>query len=84
MSNLFLIPKYTFLSAETLMTIRALGRCESKKLQEFARIIFVDDYSTHKPKYEDHEPLTQRPSYDSLNVPKIVSKINRKYTYRLD
>lgn len=54
---------------ETLITVRGLGTCVGLELQEFARIIFVDDYSTYTPKIEDHEPLAERPSYRSLDNP---------------
>lgn len=42
------------------------------KLQEFARIIFVDDILNHSKKLEDHKPLEERPSYESQDFPKIV------------
>lgn len=45
------------------MKVRALGNCRNFELQEFARIIFIDDFETHSPKLEDHEPLAERPNY---------------------
>lgn len=47
--------------------MRGLARCEDTKLQEFARVIFVDDLKTHVRKYEDHEPLAIRPDYYAFN-----------------
>lgn len=64
-------------TAETLLTIRALGGCTSNKIQEFARIIFVDNIFNHPRKYEDQAPLTKRPSYDSVSVaPPAVVNLN--------
>lgn len=54
------------------MTIRALDTTKAFKAQEFARIIFVDDINNYSAKLSDHEPLKQRPAYESLDVPKIV------------
>lgn len=61
--------------AETLLTIRALGICESLKMQEFARIVFVDNIFNHARKKEHHTPLTKRPSFDSISLkpPAVVS-----------
>lgn len=56
------------------MTIRALGVCASKKVQEFARIIFVDNLFNCTRKLEHHAPLSlaKRPSYDAVS-PAVVS-----------
>ncbi|XP_055295200.1 uncharacterized protein LOC129564973 [Sitodiplosis mosellana] len=54
---------------ETLIIVRGLGSCIKLELQEFARIIFVDDYSTFSSKVEDHEPLAIRPNYTSFENP---------------
>lgn len=50
------------------MTVRALGVCAKKKVQEFARIIFVDNLFNCTRKMEHHEPLSlaKRPSYDAV------------------
>lgn len=55
------------------MTVRALRDCKQHKIQEFARIIFVANIFKHVRMLEDHEPLDERPTYESLDVPKIVS-----------
>lgn len=55
------------------MTVRALRDCKSQKIQEFARIILVKDIFKHVKANEDHEPLKERPAYESLDVQKIVS-----------
>lgn len=61
------------------MTIRALRGCRRHKIQEFARIIFVADMSKHVRMPEDHEPLNERPAFESLaDVPKIVSSFTQK------
>lgn len=64
-------------TAETLLTVRALGVCGPMKLQEFARIIFVDNIFDYTKKIEHHAPLTKRPSYDSISLepPAVVSSI---------
>lgn len=69
----------SFFPDETLITVRALGFCEKQKLQEFARVKFLDDFADFMSKREDHEPLTIRPDYFE-NTKKIVrlSDINRK------
>lgn len=61
------------LLGETLMTIRALRDCKQHKIQEFARIILVADIFKHVRMLEDHEPLKERPAFESLDVAKIVS-----------
>lgn len=58
------------------MTVRALRDCRPRKIQEFARIIVVDDILKHGKTNEDHEPLKERPAFESLDVPKIVSSLN--------
>lgn len=59
---------------ETLMTVRGLGQCTDLKLLESARIILLNDFADNKPKFRNHEPLKNQPSYESLNDPlKIVS-----------
>lgn len=58
------------------MTVRGVTICAMFKVQEFARIIFVDDIHNHATKLEDHEPLKERPSYESLDYPRTVSVIN--------
>lgn len=68
----FNLTKKIFL-AETLITVRALGWCIETKLQEFARIIFVDNFETNTRQFEDHEPLKIRPDYTD------VSKIVKSY-----
>lgn len=55
------------------MTVRALRDCRQHKIQEFARIILVDDVLKHVKFHEDHEPLKERPAFESLDTPKIVS-----------
>lgn len=55
------------------MIVRALRDCKLNKIQEFARIILVEDIFKHVKTNEDHEPLTERPAYETLDVPKIVS-----------
>lgn len=55
------------------MTVRALRDCRPHKIQEFARIIFVNDVHKHVKMHEDHEPLEDRPTFESLDTPKIVS-----------
>lgn len=67
-------------SAETVLTVRALDRCSVQKLQEFARIIFVDDIFNYTSRVEDHRPLERRPTYESLDVPKIVNCINSTHS----
>lgn len=56
-----------FYSAETYLTVRTVESCGST-LQEFARIIFVDDVLNHPKKIEDHAPLAKRPSFDSFKL----------------
>lgn len=57
------------------MTVRALRDCRSHKIQEFARIILVDGIFKHAKRTEDYEPLKERPTFESLETPKIVSFI---------
>lgn len=64
-----------FFTAETLITVRALFFCAQFKLQEFARIVFVDNIHNHTAKLEDHEPLKQRPAFESLDHPKTVREL---------
>lgn len=58
---------------ETILTLRGLDTCREVKSQEFARIIFVDNIYDYSAKLEDHEPFKEVPSFESLDVPKIVS-----------
>lgn len=58
--------------AQTLLIVRGLDACKYLKLQEFARIIFVDDIYNHSKKLEDQKPLKERPDYESQDFPKIV------------
>lgn len=67
----------------TLLTVRALGLCRSLKLQEFARVIFVDRITNYTSLFEDYEPLKERPAYDALDVPKIVCLFNEFSIFRL-
>lgn len=53
------------------MTVRTLGACEPLKIQEFARIIFVDNIYNYTTKHVDQKPLKKRPSYESV-TPKLV------------
>lgn len=59
---------------EVLMSVRGLLSCKQKRLQEFAKIIFVDDFSNFTAKNEDHQPPRERPNYDPADVQRIVSK----------
>lgn len=71
---------FYFIAAERLIRVRALGGCAAAKLQEFARIVFVDDYNTHKPRVEDQAPLTKRPTYESLEDPNAsVSSLKKVF-----
>lgn len=72
MLEIELTPKQ-ILADETIITLRGLDTCRELKTQEFARIIFVDDITNYSAKAEDHEPLKDIPSYESQDVPKIVS-----------
>lgn len=65
-----------FFTDSTLLTVRALGVCRDLKLQEFARIIFVNSITNYTSLFEDYEPLKKRPAYESLDVPKIVCLLN--------
>lgn len=60
------------LLAETILTVRGVTGCKILKLQEFARILFVDDIHNYTRKLEHHEPLKEMPKYDSLDYPKTV------------
>lgn len=71
----FIFQQKKTLLGETLMTVRALRDCKPHKIQEFARIILVEDILKHVKKNEDHEPLKERPTFESLDVPKIVSDL---------
>lgn len=62
---------YTSNIDETLLTVRLLGACEEMQIQEFARIIFVDDILNHARTPNDQRPLKKRPSYKSV-TPKVV------------
>lgn len=64
---------------ETYFSLRMVGFCRTVaelRVQEFARIIFVDDINNFSKKVEDQKPLQYRPSYESFEVPKTVS-VNR-------
>lgn len=65
---------FPFFLDETLITVRGLGLCKryNGKIQEFARIIFVDNLRNHERKFEDYRPLKKRPAYEKQNVLKIV------------
>lgn len=57
------------------MTVRGLNRCREEKLgkiQEFARIIFVDDLKKNSFDPEDSRPLQKRPVYEAQDVLKVV------------
>lgn len=58
---------------ETIVTVRGLGGCKLQEIQEFARIIFVDDLNNYTKRVEDHAPLEDKPAYQSLNITKRVS-----------
>lgn len=45
--------------------VRTVESCDAQ-IQEYARIIFVDDVLNHPRKIEDHAPLEGRASFDSL------------------
>lgn len=56
------------------MTVRGLLGCERRSLQEFARIVIVDDLTNYTKKVEYHEPLLdERPTWASMNSKAIVS-----------
>lgn len=65
---------YYFFPDETLITVRGLGLCKqyNYKIQEFARIIFVDDLKNHVRNVEDHRPLKKRPAFELQDILKIV------------
>ncbi|XP_031640453.1 laccase-2-like [Contarinia nasturtii] len=52
---------------ESLIIIRGLGGCRRNKLQGYARIIFLNDFSEFSPRNSDHEPLESRPDYQILD-----------------
>lgn len=57
------------------MIVRAVGLCESERIQEFARILFVDDFTKLQRKHQHHEPLpklTRRADYASQTSTKLV------------
>lgn len=55
------------------MTVRGLLGCERRSLQEFARIVIVDDLSNYTKKVEYHKPLLdERPTWSSMNFAAIV------------
>lgn len=56
------------------MSVRGLLSCKERRLQEFAKIIFVDDLSNFTAMLGDHEPPRERPNYDPADVQRIVSK----------
>lgn len=62
------------------MTARALRDCRPHKIQEFARIFVVDDIFKHGRVDADHEPLKERPAFEALDAPKIVSATNCRLT----
>lgn len=72
--------KTKIFSAETILTVRTCGTCILARVQEFARIIFVDDILNHSKKIEDHQPLLMRPPYETLKHllfgPKLVRLID--------
>lgn len=59
-----------------MLTVRALGVCRDLKLQEFARIIFIDSITNYTSLFEDYEPLKEKPSYELLDIPKTVCMLN--------
>lgn len=64
------------------MTVRLLGPCVKafhQTIQEFARIIFVDDINNYARSFADQRPLKYRPAFESLDVPKTVSKSNHSF-----
>lgn len=56
---------------EAIMNVRTLSGCSHLKIQEFARLKFVDDVLNHDADIEDYEPLAKRPTYHT-DIPKIV------------
>lgn len=54
------------------MTVRGLTVCKVG-LQEFARIIFVDDINNFVKKPEHHGPLEDRPSYNTTTSKIVIS-----------
>lgn len=66
----FLFSQFT---EETQIIIRGFGGCGLTRLQEFARVIILDDPSELSPKLSDHEPFKDRPDYETLDrIEKIV------------
>lgn len=56
-----------------ILTVRALEACKDFSIQEFTRIIFVDNIANYSTKIGDHEPFKDRQAYETLDVPRIVS-----------
>lgn len=70
--------------AETLLTVRGLGVCDSAKIQEFGRIIFVDNIFDYEKKLEHHAPLIKRPSFDSVSLdPPAVVSFNNSFAHSI-
>lgn len=59
------------------------GLDESLRRQVFARIIFVNDITNYTRKYEDHEPLKEKPAFGSLVSSKIVSELKKIFFYSI-
>lgn len=58
---------------ETLITVRALNRGGQKRtIQEFARIVFVDDLRDFSVDRQHARPLKKRPIYEAQDGLKIV------------
>lgn len=60
-------------AVQTLLTVQLLDICEPHQLQEFARIIFVDDIMNVQRSFEHHEPLIETPPFEGLDDSKRVS-----------
>ncbi|XP_031619168.1 laccase-like [Contarinia nasturtii] len=54
---------------QKLIRVRALGTCATLQLQEFARIVFVNNLDKYFVREANQEPLNTRPSYNSLDDP---------------
>lgn len=65
------------ISEETLLTVRTCGSCILAAVQEFARIIFVDNILSHPKNIEDHKPLLTKPAYETLTHLLFGSKLVR-------
>lgn len=65
---------YNSVSDETLITIRGLNRCrERKQIQEFARVVFVDNLANFSVNPEHARPMKKQPIYEAQDGPKVVS-----------